>query len=101
MSAYNIVRFKVKPGMQQAFEEAHRIEPDFEGFHGGALVRTGDDTYCFVGCWEDFDRISAARPKMLALLDGFRHMLEDLGSGRGVTDPVSGISVVEFHASER
>ena len=32
MSAYNVVRFKVKPGMQKAFEDAHRIEPGFEGF---------------------------------------------------------------------
>ncbi|MFN4143689.1 DUF718 domain-containing protein [Aestuariivirga sp.] len=100
MSAYNIVRFKVKPGMQKAFEEAHRIDPDFHGFHGGALVKTGDNTYCFVGCWESFDRIAAARPKMISMLDGFRHMLEDLGEGRGVTDPVSGDAVVEFHASE-
>jgi hypothetical protein len=99
MSAYNIVRFKVKPGMEKAFEDAHRIEPGFEGFHGGALVRTGEASYCFVGCWEDFGRIAAARPRMIAMLDGFRHMLEDLGGGRGVTDPVSGEAVVEFTAS--
>jgi hypothetical protein len=99
MSAYNVVRFKVKPGMQKAFEDAHRIEPGFEGFHGGALVKTGEDTYCFVGCWEDFDTIAANRPRMIGILDRFRHMLVDQGDGRGVTDPVSGESVVEFHAS--
>jgi hypothetical protein len=27
---------------------------------------------------------------MVSLLDQMRHMLEDLGDGRGVTDPVSG-----------
>jgi hypothetical protein len=96
MSAYNVVRFKVKPGMQKAFEDAHRIDPDFEGFHGGALVKTGEDTYCFVGCWENFDRIAAARPKMIGMLDRFRPMLEDLGGGKGVTDPASGEAVVEF-----
>ena len=99
MSAYNVVRFKVKPGMQKAFEDAHRVEPGFRGFHGGALIRTGDDTYCFVGCWESFDRIAAARPKMIGILDSFRNMLVDMGGGRGVTDPVSGEAVVEFHAS--
>ena len=25
MTAYNAVRFKVKPGMEKAFEDAHRI----------------------------------------------------------------------------
>ena len=59
MSAYNVVRFKVKPGMQKAFETPTASSPVFEGFHGGALVKTGDDTYCFVGCWENFDRIVA------------------------------------------
>ena len=97
MSAYNIVRFKVKKGMQKAFEDAHRIEPGFHGFHGGALVKTGEDTYCFIGCWENFDRIAEARPQMIAILDNFRHMLVHVGGS--VTDPVSGEAVVEFHAS--
>ena len=100
MSAYNVVRFKVKPGMQKAFEDAHRLDPKFAGFHGGALVKTGDDTYCFVGCWESFDRIAAARPQMIGMLDSFRPMLQDLGNGLGLTDPVSGVSVVEFRASQ-
>jgi hypothetical protein len=32
---------------------------------------------------------------MVGLLDTFRDMLEDLGGGLGVTDPVSGDTVVE------
>ena len=99
MTAYNVVRFKVKPGMENAFEEAHRIDPGFAGFKGGALVKTGDRAYCFVGSWDNFDSLVGARPKMLPMLDGFRHMLEDLGGGLGVTDAVSGSAVVEFPAS--
>ena len=99
MSAYNVVRFKVKQGMQKAFEDAHRLEPKFEGFYGGALVKTGADSYCFVGCWESFERITAARPLMIGMLDSFRPMLQDLGNGLGVSDPVSGEAVVEFRAS--
>ena len=37
----------------------------------------------------------AARPKMIARLDTFRGILEDLGGGLGVTDPVSGELVFE------
>ena len=99
MTAYNAVRFKVKPGMEKAFEDAHRIDPGFAGFNGGALVKTGDRTYCFIGSWDSFDALAAGRPKMLPILDSFRHMLEDLGNGLGVTDPVSGEAVVEFRAS--
>jgi hypothetical protein len=36
------------------------------------------------------DALAAARPKMIATLDGFRDTLEDLGGGLGLTDPVSG-----------
>lgn len=100
MTAYNVVRFKVKPGHEKAFEDAHRIDPGFVGFNGGALVKTGDRAYCFVGCWEDFDKLANARPKMLPMLDSFRHMLEDLGGGLGVTDPISGTAVVEIPASQ-
>ena len=42
------------------------------------------------------DSIAAARPHMIATLDSFREMLEDLGDGRGVTDPVSGPVVLEL-----
>ncbi|WP_373504542.1 DUF718 domain-containing protein [Aestuariivirga sp.] len=99
MTAYNAVRFRVKPGMEMAFEDAHRIEPEFKGFKGGALVKTGDRSYCFIGSWDSADTLAAGRPKMLPLLDSMRHMLEDLGDGLGVTDPVSGTAVVEFPAS--
>ncbi|NRF66194.1 antibiotic biosynthesis monooxygenase [Aquincola sp. S2] len=97
MTAFNIVRFRVKPGREQAFIDAHRnMDPVMPGFLRGALVRTGERTFCMVGEWESFDRIVAARSTMIGLLDDFREDLEDLGSGLGVTDPVSGEAVVEM-----
>lgn len=45
------------------------------------------------------DAIAGARPKMIGLLDGFRPMLEDLGGGLGVTDPISGEVVVDLPPS--
>jgi hypothetical protein len=98
MSAFNVVRFRVKPGREQAFVDAHRrqAETGFAGFRRGALVKTGERAYCFVGEWDTFDAIAAARPAMVQLLDSFRADLEDLGGGLGVTDPVSGEAVVEL-----
>jgi Antibiotic biosynthesis monooxygenase len=96
-TAFNIVRFRVKPGREEAFLEAHRrADPSFKGFRRGALVKTGERGYCFVGEWDSFDAIAAARSQMIALLDTFRNDLEDLGGNLGVTDPVSGEVVIDL-----
>jgi len=96
-TAFNIVRFRVKPGREEAFLEAHRrADPTFKGFRRGSLVKTGERGYCFVGEWDSFDSIAAARTQMIALLDTFRADLEDLGGSLGVTDPVSGEVVVDL-----
>jgi hypothetical protein len=99
MTAYNVVRFRVKPGREKDFEDAHRVDPDFLGFKGGALVKTGERAYCFIGSWDNFESLAGAREKMIGILNSFRDTLEDLGGGLGVTDPASGEAVVEFPAS--
>jgi hypothetical protein len=97
MTAYNIVRFRVKPGCEQQFIDAHKnANPAFKGFKGGALVKTGERTFCLVGEWTSPQKIVGARPLMIGLLDGMRDYLEDLGGGLGVTDPVSGEVVVSL-----
>jgi hypothetical protein len=97
MAAFNVVRFRVKPGREAEFIEAQRISrPDFAGFKRFVMIKTGDRTYCAVGEWDSYKSLVAARPKMIARLDAFRDTLEDLGGGLGVTDPVSGESVVEI-----
>jgi len=97
MAAYNIVRFRVKPGREQEFIDVHRnADLGLPGFRRGGLVDTGDNTYCFVGEWENFDAIANARARMIGMLDQFRDCLEDLGNGLGVTDPVSGEAVIEL-----
>ena len=97
MTAMNVVRFRVKPGCEQKFIDAHRSAgPQFDGFLGGRLIKTGERTYCIIAEWDDMDAIAMARPNMVATLDSFRHLLEDLGGGLGVTDPVSGPVVLEL-----
>lgn len=97
MTAYNIVRFRVKPGCEQQFIDLHKsANPAFKGFRGGAVVKTGERTFCFVGEWTSFQKIADARPIMIGLLDSMRDLLEDQGGGRGLTDPVSGEVVVNL-----
>ena len=99
MTAFNVVRFRVKPGNEQRFIDEHRKQrPQFKGFLGGNLVKTGEQTFCMIGEWRNFSSIVAARPQMIATLDGIRDMLEDLGGGLGVTDPVSGEVVLKLAA---
>lgn len=98
MTAYNSVRFRVKPGMEDKFIQLQRdsMAGEMPGALDGALVKTGERTYCFIGKWKSFDDIIAARPAMIASLDQVRDLLEDLGGGLGVTDPVSGTAVFEL-----
>ena len=99
MTAYNVVRFKVKPGREQEFLDAHRrAERSFPGLRRGGIIKSGERAYCLVAEWDDFASIAAARPAMIANLDRIRDTLEDLGGGLGVTDPVSGEVMIDLKA---
>ena len=91
MTAFNVVRFRVKPGRDQEFLDAHKnVNADWAGLQHVNMIKTGDHSYCIIAQWADMDALAKARPSMIATLDRFRHTLEDLGNGLGVTDPVSG-----------
>jgi hypothetical protein len=85
MTAFNAVRFKVKPGRNQDFLDAHqRVERDWPGLRHVNIIQSGDQDYCIIGEWDDMDSLATARPNMIATLDSFRDTLD------GDTDPVSG-----------
>ena len=91
MTAFNAVRFRVKPGREQEFLDAHqKIEANWPGLTHVNIIKTGDRSYCIIAEWTDMDALANARPNMVATLDSFRDTLEDLGGGLGVTDPVAG-----------
>ncbi len=90
VTAFNAVRFRVKPGQEDAFLEAHRVTvADWPGLIHANMIKTGDSSYCIIAEWNDMAAMAAARPQMIATLDSFRDTLETLDNG-GVTDPVSG-----------
>ena len=91
MTAFNVVRFRVKPGMDQVFLDAHRDgKAAWPGMTRGFIINTGERTYVLVGEWPDTTALAGARRRMIESLDTFRHALEDLGPGLGVTDALSG-----------
>ena len=97
MTAFNVVRVRVKPGREDEFIEAHRRmrTEDFPGSRRGVLVKTGEHSYCVIGEWESMEALVAARPKMLSFAAGFRDALEDLGSDLGFSDAVSGEVILD------
>ena len=91
MTAFNAVRFRVKPGQDQAFLDAHKkMAANWPGLRHVNMIKTGERTYCIIAEWDSMDALAKARPEMVKTLDTFRSMLEDLGGGLGLTDPVSG-----------
>jgi antibiotic biosynthesis monooxygenase (ABM) superfamily enzyme len=91
MTAFNAVRFRVKPGREQEFLDAHRnVQADWPGLRHVNIIKTGERSYCIIAEWSDMEALAAARPEMIATLDSFRDTLEDLGGALGVTDPASG-----------
>ena len=91
MTAFNTVRFHVKPDREQDFLTAHKnADRSWPGLRSANLIKTGDQSYCIIGEWDDMDSLAAARPFMLSTLDSFRDTLE------GDTDPVSGPVVLEL-----
>ena len=88
--ASNIVRFKVNRDHQEEFENINGNCDRYEGEFLRTIVKTSEDTYCAFGIWNDEEVMVAARPAMIAFLDTIRHLLSEISSELGVTDPVSG-----------
>ena len=97
MTVFNVVRFRLKPGGAQDFLDAHRkAQLDWPGARRFTVVKAGEDRMFVIGEWDSMESLAAARPQMIAILDSFRHTLEDLGGGLGVTDPISGTAVLDL-----
>jgi hypothetical protein len=90
MEFINIVRVKVKPDHIDEYMQLNEEFPVYEGQKMSRLVKTGDNTFCYVGIWESEEAIAAQRDAMIAGLDTMRHTLEEISPDLGVTDPVSG-----------
>ena len=98
MTAMNVVHMRVKPGKE---EEFLRIHKEFEatpmpGGRNFRIMKSGERSFVIVGEWDSMAAMVAARPTMIGNLDRIRPLLEDLGGGRGVTEPWSGEVVLGF-----
>lgn len=95
MAAFDVVRFRVKPGQEERFLAAHRDgKADWPGLLRGVIIKTGEDGYCLIGEWAEPGAITAARGSMIETLNSFRDTLDVIGPGQGVTDAASGAVVL-------
>ena len=62
----------------------------------GLIIGAGERSYVLVGEWPGMEDLAGARTRMIETLGTFRHALEDLGTGLGVTDAVSGEVVLSL-----
>ncbi len=101
MSAMNIVHMRVKPDHENEFVSIHQaLDADgMGGLRRFSVVKTGERDYCIVGEWDSMEDLVQARPAMIASLDRLRPLLEDLGGGRGVTEPWSGTVALQLTPS--
>jgi quinol monooxygenase YgiN len=93
----NVVHMRVKPGKEDGFLAIKDLDP--RAMPGGRnfwIVRSGDRSFIVVTEWDSMAALAAARPAMIASLDKLRPILEDLGGGRGVTEPWSGDVVLNL-----
>jgi antibiotic biosynthesis monooxygenase (ABM) superfamily enzyme len=73
VTAFNAIRFKVKPGREQAFLDAHKkVQANWPGLRHANIIKTGERTFCIIAEWTDMDSLAKARPNMIATLDSFR-----------------------------
>ena len=86
----NVVRFLVKEGQQQAFEDLFKAARPWEGLTLQVLAKTGERNYVSYGLWENEAAMIKARPNMIALLDSGRDLLDEISPELGITDPISG-----------
>lgn len=66
MTAFNAVRFRVKPGREEDFLNAHsKVERNWPGMQHANIIKTGERTYCIIVEWTDMAALAAARPQMI------------------------------------
>jgi len=79
MTAINVVRFRVRPGMDDVFLNAH---PTARPTGHGSTAASSSQPVTAVMSWSANGRTPARSParaeRMIANLNSFRHVLEDL-----------------------
>ena len=97
MPHMNIVKFHVKPELENDFFDAFQNESLHVGQVSGQLVQIAENKFCSIGLWESQSAMDEAMDDMISFLDTIRHMLITISEDLGVTDPASGPVLIEHN----
>ena len=90
------VRFSIKQDFIQEFVKREKELDYTEMAEQVTLIKTGENTFCWIGVFKSENAIIACRPKMIEQLDSLRHTLEEISPDLVVTDPASGPVVFDW-----
>jgi len=82
MTAFNVVRFRVKPGREQEFLDAHkRVEANWSGLVHANMIKTGEHTFCIRLAFSGFEHahVVLGGESFVALAEGLQNALWALG----------------------
>jgi len=91
------VRFKVKNDHHEEMIKLHKGFNliDYKGALSFQLIDCGEGRYFSTIIWENENSLVESRPTLIAFLDKFRPILEEISPELGLTDPASGKVIFE------
>jgi len=101
MTAYGIVRTRVKAGREQELFDLIRQTPKNKGLRRNVFVGLGGNRYCGLLDWESYQDLVKGRVEGRKVMDAIRHLLVDMGGELGVTYAVSGKAIYEFDRADQ
>ena len=96
MTAYGIVRTRVKASHAQEVFDLIRQQPKSKGLGRNVFVALGGDRYCALLEWDSYQDLVKGRVEGRKVVDAIRHLLEDMGSDLGISHAVSGEAIYEL-----
>jgi hypothetical protein len=82
MTAFNMVRMRVKPGRDKEVLSSFGSDPEIKdklkanGMRKLSVIKTGERSFCLIGECNDMNGIVASRPEMIKALDRQRDLLK-------------------------
>ena len=101
MTAFNIVRFRVKPGRDQEFLDAHKsIASGWPGIIHVNMIKSGERSYCIIAEWTDMDAIAKqaeqVKPKLIIAGGSAYSRSWDFKRFRQIADSVGAYLLVDM-----
>ena len=96
MTAFNVVKFDVKPECVADFIALTASFDLVTGCVRRVMIRTGATTFCTIGEWHSQQGLADGRAASVGNLEKMRPMLNKISETLGVTDAVSGDTVYDL-----